>query len=252
MRATLGALAKNYEATPLAFEQWKRRFPGKRRHEGARRTGSRFGPEQEQLAPRLYERLKIHQNCTLDSHRPQCQQLMGFVQWWSREKFLEAGRGNLGIGHLQGSQGLSKKHGFSCLRFNKNNVRRRERQGQRNGGRSTAASDIDHPGNGLRYVFRRDHRLHEQAIDRRWALLRQVEPGEIHLLVPGRQQLEIHLELRRQRRRQSDTRTSGSAVQTGLKLATAHRSETVSAGSLPRYAPSTAIAAGVTPGIRDA
>src|SRR5262245_5053461 len=80
-----------------------------------------------------------------------------------------------------------------------------------------------------------DERFDQQSIDRGRALLLEIQPGQVHLLVPGHQQFEVDLELRRQRWAEHDTSAPGSSNQAVLKLATGHCSETDSADSLPRY-----------------
>src|SRR5207253_3316743 len=131
--------------------------------------------------------------------------------------------------------------------------------------RSAAAADIEHPGRARRNVPRGDERLDEQPIDRFRRGLGQIQAGQVDLAVPGFEEAEVGFETRGELRCERDARTLRPPREPILKLAARHecaagfrQESSVASGcsrtsdSRPRNTPSTATAAGVTPGIREA
>src|SRR5262245_53117076 len=95
---------------------------------------------------------------------------------------------------------------------------------------------------------RRDERLNQQSINRFRRRIREIQAGQIDLPIPRLEKAEIGFETRAKLRRQIDAGAFRAAAQTILELAARHEAAEIR----PRNTPSTATAAGVTPGILDA
>src|SRR5262245_37194236 len=100
---------------------------------------------------------------------------------------------------------------------------------------------------------RRQQRLDQQLVIRFRRRVGEIEAGQIDLAIPDGKQPEVGFELCPGVRRQCNPRPAGTTREAVLKLSTQCQACVPKSGDhLLRNTPRTAIAAGVTPGTRDA
>jgi len=188
-----------------------------------RKQRSRFrrASEMEQAAPGTNKGLKLSKDPGLDSDSAHGKQVEGIVKRRVGEERFMSRRDHCG-GEAQLASRFPQKHGLPCLDFHHGQTDAGKGERERQGRRPSARTDVDQrPGTFA--VRRGQQRLDQESIETFRRRIRKIQPGQVDLGVPLREQLEVNPELVNERAGDPEPRLLRAPQETLFELSSSHR-----------------------------
>lgn len=135
------------------------------------------------------------------------------------QQFPICGRLNGGMRQVENTDRLPKKCRLPSLYLDHRQIELRKRQGERDGGRAAAGTDVKKPAGFRANVPRRHQGLQQQSVYR---FIQVVERGEIDLAVPAEEKVEEGGQPVGQRVGDGNIGPGGASQQTGTSVARTH------------------------------